>query len=686
MILFLVVGCTWIGDDDYTSRIPLTDDDKDGIIERDDCNDDNENIGPGFEEIFYNGIDENCDGKDDFDQDEDSFVSNDNVGKITNGVSNSGQLQGGDCDDTDSTIYPGAEDTWYDGIDSNCDEADDYDQDKDGFIEDQYVGLSPLPGGDCNDLNAEYNPDGYDVPYDGIDSNCDGLDDYDSDGDGYIPSEYEEAHKSVYGTNPDGSALVQIGDCNDNNEDIHPDQTETWYDGIDSNCDGLNDYDQDGDGYVSDEHGLNSGLPTGDCDDTNAERTPDGIELLSDVAVDRDCDGSGTTFSLELMDYNNFDILNSPPDSYIPLAIGGNDTHYYVATISNREDSNAYPLAIAFDRISLEPTEYFSWATIPFPFTALLDIEVTNDYFIGLFGEFNTNLDRWLHLTARSFSDSTITHRRAFTGIPAAPYDDLSLLIESNSGISRVHAIGCVDTPQVSTYANYTLQYAMNPLQNFFNENGLKYESKYASGDSPDYRMSRCKIFTNENTGSNTTPTATIAALREDENGVNELVFFDFNLTTVPQPNPAPDLSESLLLSPTTFSGGLSFAPDDILLLDKYSNLPLLVRVGNDLVLLENGVEDWSITDDLADPLPNNGLTHIHSQMTDDGMLLIGYANSNGDGTIVYGDPTLGVAGLETFHITVDFSVEELVVQYDDGRILVVARGTDEVAFGFAEY
>ena len=67
-------------------------------------------------------------------------------------------------------------------------------------------------------------------------------------------------------------------------------------------------------------------------------------------------------------------------------------------------------------------------------------------------------------------------------------------------------------------------------------------------------------------------------------------------------------------------------------------------------------------------------------------MLLLGYATNSGDGVIVYGDPALGAAGLETFKITVPFSVEELVVQYDDGRILVVARGTDEIAFGHAEY
>ena len=40
-------------------------------------------------------------------------------------------------------------------------------------------------------------------------------------------------------------------DCDDTDGNISPLELETWYDGIDQNCDGLSDYDQDADGYDS---------------------------------------------------------------------------------------------------------------------------------------------------------------------------------------------------------------------------------------------------------------------------------------------------------------------------------------------------------------------------------------------------------------------------------------------------
>jgi hypothetical protein len=126
----------------------------------DDCNDNDASVHPGATEVYYDGVDSNCDGVDDFDRDGDGYE-----GKIFNTDPTAG---GGDCDDANASIHPGATDAYYDGVDSNCDGSNDYDQDGDGFSSSKYGGT------DCNDTDATINTAAVEV-FDGKDNNCDGL-------------------------------------------------------------------------------------------------------------------------------------------------------------------------------------------------------------------------------------------------------------------------------------------------------------------------------------------------------------------------------------------------------------------------------------------------------------------------------------------------------------------------------
>jgi hypothetical protein len=159
------------------------------------------------------------------------------------------------------------------------------DQDGDGFAASE---------GDCNDADPAVSPDaGTDDPSDAIDTDCDGFDERDQDGDGF-----------------EGAANGGP-DCDDADATIKPGSREVC-DGVDEDCDGAVDdgpadgsdwfADADGDGFTDPAArawacdapaGFYAASVPPDCDDTDADVFP-GADDPSEDGVDQDCDGRDT--------------------------------------------------------------------------------------------------------------------------------------------------------------------------------------------------------------------------------------------------------------------------------------------------------------------------------------------------------------------------------------------------------
>jgi hypothetical protein len=159
------------------------------------------------------------------------------------------------------------------------------DRDGDGFF------TSELDGDDCDDSNANVNPDDCEACASGIDDDGNGIIDdagvgertwfVDSDQDGFAgPVQFTGCAA------PAGAfADLSLGeDCDDTRSDINPGADEVWYDGVDQDCAEDDDNDADGDGFVAMSQGGD------DCADDNAGVNPDAVEVCNN-GVDDDCDG-----------------------------------------------------------------------------------------------------------------------------------------------------------------------------------------------------------------------------------------------------------------------------------------------------------------------------------------------------------------------------------------------------------
>ncbi len=254
------------------------------------------------------GIDNNCNGLVDEDFQWFPDADNDGVGANVPGTISCTPIEGfvavdGDCDDANAAIFPGAADPCEggDGIDNDCNGLVDdqdapiwfVDADGDGWGAD--IGLIQVctappdyvsQGGDCDDTNVNVFPGSAEL-CDGLDNDCDGLNDEDylwypdADGDGVGTNDVEAITSC---TQPPGM-VANNADCNDAAATVYPGAPELC-DLVDNDCDGITDedffwfVDVDNDGFGDPATVQYSCTPIpgsmnigGDCDDADANIT-----------------------------------------------------------------------------------------------------------------------------------------------------------------------------------------------------------------------------------------------------------------------------------------------------------------------------------------------------------------------------------------------------------------------------
>jgi hypothetical protein len=638
-LLLMTSGCTWISQADIDARQGDVDDDGDGFPAWEDCDDDNAAINPNIEEIWYDGIDANCSGDDDFDADKDGYTPDAYAGLTTEGIDGTGALPSGDCDDNNDAVHPSAADSWYDGIDANCDNVNDYDQDADGFTLDEYAKESGLQGGDCDDNDADYSPGLSETWYDGVDSDCAGDDDFDADADGYVLDEYE-------GQQTEGipaSGRLEGGDCDDSDSTFAPNAEETWYDGEDYDCAGDNDYDADADGYTPDSYADKAGLPEGDCDDNDAEVKPSAIEVLSDPR-DLDCDGDGTSlYALEFSEFTGWEMPMNPRFDQNADAI-----FLSLSAIEVTVDSSTYydsAMAIALDLddplsglLDIYPWNDFLLDPSAFTLAPGHDFVVTNGYLFGVTAIESVGDQRTLYLGRYNFSTDTKDGIQLNASVTES-FEDISLAQDPSGNL---YGIGCDSTSGIGQFFSTSLASAASTNMVFDNEHTI--EDLYASA---------CELHLYDD------PTGTLISAQSD-GLVTETFDTDDEDLTLTQVSVNSTHSSSFIEVPEGGDSALTVIADPI----------ALYVLEGDTVLLTHTMATAPVS-----------LDATYGSDGDD--MVIAYVDDTGVAHLLIGDPTTGA--MDEYTVTTEFSATGAATWVNNNVISVAVIGSSELAIGAAQ-
>jgi len=308
-----------------------------------DCNDGDPDVNPAETEVC-NGKDDDCDSDTDgedsqgcvayyLDMDGDGFGLDSDSRCLCDPVGDYTTEDGGDCNDEQGNINPGAAEVCGNIVDDDCDgETDeagcqgcatyylDVDDDTYGVTGDTKCLSSPegdytaTRGGDCDDVLGDVNPGADETCGNDMDDDCDSQTDEenalgcttfyrdeDDDGWGTDLNKCLCAAEGIYTTD-------QYGDCNDFTSSINPDQVESC-NNMDDDCDGATDeedatgcaiyyFDFDDDDYglsenskcLCSEDGNYTADVGGDCNDEDGLANPGGNEVCN--SKDDDCNGT----------------------------------------------------------------------------------------------------------------------------------------------------------------------------------------------------------------------------------------------------------------------------------------------------------------------------------------------------------------------------------------------------------